>query len=757
MRLVEELTDYALTNAACGAVSLGAVRVGVTARACDDRYASQELVDTEARILERAVSGGFRAPARLPAELMDELAAGRDPALTAEQLEAVARLVSSRDLLTVMTAPAGAGKTTTLAAAAGICGHGGREVIMLAPSARAAAELSAATGAPGHTVARWLLQQRRPPGTRRTPGNQARLGPGSVVVVDEASMLSTADLDQLTAHVASARATLVLVGDPAQIGAVNAPGGMFEHLIHTMGARTVELTELHRFTNPWEGAATLRLRDGDPSVLADYVDHGRVHPEPSSQDAADAVFARWQHAADWGQDALMLAKSWADVSALNARARVVGIATGAITGSPLATVTSRTASTQGHPEQRTWLAGDILIAKRNTTQIPIGTDTLRNGDRFRVLAASEGGGLVVEDLRGRGTTTLPTPYLARHAEYGWAATIDGAQGATADVGIVLARSGLDREHLYVAMSRGRAENHVHTTPEVMAGDAGPHRPTPAPTQPPGLVAPASAQPHPLKAALAPAPVTAMTARGPFKSSLTQASDALRASPTATGACLPTAHGHDTDQPSHSADLDSAIAQLAAAIRASGRERAAHTLLDEPVERARELAWTRREELRPPRPIPDGHRRHLRDLERARADLDRVSETKTRVATQVRDLEGQLVELPFWARGRRRDLQARLEVTNDGLLRHVDTEVHRAERRVAAAAEVVDTDTAQRLDADRADRERRHRDWLEQPRRPYIDPNQFPRRAGGTAISPSRQPRQPYRTPAPPARDHGIQR
>ena len=81
----------------------------------------------------------------------------------------------------------------------------------------------------------------------------------------------------------------------------------------------------------------------------------------------------------------------------------------------------------------------------------------------------------MQDLRGRGTTTLPAAYLARHSEYGWATTIDGAQGATADVGIVLARSGLDREHLYVAMSRGREANHVHTTPEVATGDAGPHR------------------------------------------------------------------------------------------------------------------------------------------------------------------------------------------------------------------------------------------------------------------------------------------
>jgi ATP-dependent exoDNAse (exonuclease V) alpha subunit len=139
------------------------------------------------------------------------------------------------------------------------------------------------------------------------------------------------------------------------------------------------------------------------------------------------------------------------VNALNARARAVAIATGTVTGPDLAVVATRSASTRGQTEARSWRAGDVHIAKRNDTRIAIGAETLRNGDRFRVLAASDTGGLVVADVRGRGTLTLPGTYLARHAEHGWAATIVGAQGATADIGIVLARSGLDREHLYVAI------------------------------------------------------------------------------------------------------------------------------------------------------------------------------------------------------------------------------------------------------------------------------------------------------------------
>jgi len=410
--LVEQLTSSALAGSVHGAVALGADQVGVTARVSDDRYASAELVDTEARILERVIAGGFHTSCGVPAHAVGWFFDGESAALSDEQRRAAVKLVASKDLVTVMTAPAGAGKTTTLAAAVRVWWKTNTEVIMLAPSARAAAELATATAAPGHTVAHWLLTQQHlddQPPRRPTPGDIGRLGHRSVVVVDEASMLTTTDLDQLTARVARAGASLVLVGDPGQIGAVNAPGGMFEHLTHVLGPRTVELTELHRFTHPWEAAATLRLRDGDPSVLPEYAEHGRIHPEATSQDVADAVFDRWHTATDAGLDALMLARSWTDVTELNARARAASIATGAVTGPVLATVTSKTPSTRGQAEQRLWRAGDVLIAKKNTTRIAIGADTVRNGDRYRVIAAEPGEnvGLVVEDLRGRGTTRCP--------------------------------------------------------------------------------------------------------------------------------------------------------------------------------------------------------------------------------------------------------------------------------------------------------------------------------------------------------------
>jgi hypothetical protein len=598
----------------------------------------------------------------------------------------------------------------------------GMQVTALAPSARAASELSDATGAPGQTVARWLLTHDHLDDPERARHRLRFLPPREVVIVDEASMLSTADLDHLTARAVNTGTPLVLVGDPAQIGAVNAPGGMFEHLTHTLGAQVIELTELHRFANPWEAAATLRLRAGDPTVLDVYAQRGRVHPEASSEDAADAVFDRWRTATDHGHDALMLARAWTDVNALNARARAVAVATGQVTGPDLVRVATRSASTRGQTEDRTWRAGDVLIAKKNTARVPIGGETLRNGDRFRVLAATDSGGLVVEDLRGRGTTTLPPGYLAAHAEYGWAATIDGAQGATADIGVVLARAGLDREHLYVAMTRGRHENHVHTAPELATGDAGPHHHPPTPTGTAARSWPDRRQPHPTDGQV----------------------DGKGAARPPAGVQLPFP------------DLDGALAQLARAVATSGRERAAHSLLDPPVQAAREAAWVKADAAHPARQVPVEHRHHQGDLNRAREERDRARRHLDRLADELRTAETDLGNVGFFARKRRAELTATVTLTQRVVGDAVDS-LDRAETKVTRLTGVVDADTHERTLGDDQDREARLDTWRARGTWPIADPNPHtgpddPRLQPAASVPDS----EPYAIELdPPHHDHGY--
>ena len=77
--------------------------------------------------------------------------------------------------------------------------------------------------------------------------------------MDEASLVGTLALDELVAAARDARSKVVLIGDPVQLSAIDA-GGMFAALVGDRGALAAELTDVRRFVNPWEKAASVEMR-----------------------------------------------------------------------------------------------------------------------------------------------------------------------------------------------------------------------------------------------------------------------------------------------------------------------------------------------------------------------------------------------------------------------------------------------------------------------------------------------------------------
>jgi hypothetical protein len=80
------------------------------------------------------------------------------------------------------------------------------------------------------------------------------------------------------------------------------------------------LTELHRFTDPTEAAATLTLREGKPEALDFYLHRGRVHVGDIATTTHDA-FAAWVSDRAAGLDTIMLAPTRKLVAELNRQAR----------------------------------------------------------------------------------------------------------------------------------------------------------------------------------------------------------------------------------------------------------------------------------------------------------------------------------------------------------------------------------------------------------------------------------------------------
>ena len=228
------------------------------------RFTSEAVLAEEEHIITWAIDAQTEPPA--PSTTVE-----RD-GLDVLQAEAAAA-VAGDDRLVLVVGPAGAGKTSMLAAAVNDLHAQRRAVFGVAPTAKAARVLERDTGMRADTVAKLLHEWQR---SDRPPLPEFQLGRRERrVVVDEAGMISTPALHQLVTLAEANRWRLVLVGDHRQLQAVGR-GGLFAELC--ANGRVDELERLHRFTHDWEAAASLQLRSGDPRALDAYEAHDRIIP-----------------------------------------------------------------------------------------------------------------------------------------------------------------------------------------------------------------------------------------------------------------------------------------------------------------------------------------------------------------------------------------------------------------------------------------------------------------------------------------------
>lgn len=141
--------------------------------------------------------------------------------------------------------------------------HGDDSVIGLAPSAAAAQVLADDLGIETENIAKWLHDH-------TTQGLSFRAA--QLVIVDEASLAGTLTLDRITSHASQVGAKVLLVGDWAQLTAVDA-GGAFGLLVRDRDD-TPELVDVRRFHHEWERRASLGPRIGDTTVIDTYQAHG---------------------------------------------------------------------------------------------------------------------------------------------------------------------------------------------------------------------------------------------------------------------------------------------------------------------------------------------------------------------------------------------------------------------------------------------------------------------------------------------------
>ena len=408
-------------------------------------YSSQDILDAEQRLLAHSQqTGGPALTARLVARHTSRKMRG--VRLDPDQAVAITHIARSGLTLDLLVGPAGSGKTTALRALhrAWTAAHGRDSVIGLAPSAAAAEVLGDSLGVRAENTAKFLYEHAK---------GRWNLEAVQLVLVDESSLAGTLALDRIAEHAAEVGAKVVLIGDWAQLSAVET-GGAFGMLVRHRQS-VPELTDVRRFANDWEKTASLGLRHGRTDALDEYQERGRLR-DGDAEAMLDAIYEAWRSDRDEGLRTLMIAGTGEMVCQLNERARGDLVEAGRVESDGLRLHDGTTAG-----------VGDLVITRLSDRRLSTGRAWVKNGDRCQVTHRYDDGSLAVRRL-GRGdkphgkALVLPAKYVREEVELGYSSTVYRAQGASVDTAHALVDPETSsRELFYVAMTRGKHRNHAY--------------------------------------------------------------------------------------------------------------------------------------------------------------------------------------------------------------------------------------------------------------------------------------------------------
>ncbi|PPJ36492.1 hypothetical protein C5E45_20835, partial [Nocardia nova] len=433
-------------------------------------YTTPRTLAVEARLVELFNDTGARAVPR--AAVQDAVRAyHRDPAngglrLNQDQIAVIARFATSGRRFDVANAPAGTGKTTAMGVLADAWRSEGGTVLGLAPTAAAAHDLGADIRSRTDTLDKLLavLDAHTPTPQRLAespdpvtslPQWVLDIDNRTLVIIDEHVRIVDPKRLQAMTFLMMRGATVRFLGDLEQLPAIG-DGGAAADIIEVADAIT--LSNVVRFAEPAEAAASLLLREGDPAGFGFHLDRGRVHAG-SRASVIDAAYTAWSADIAAGLDAVLLAPTHVIVGELNQRARA----------DRLATTTAPRGPEIELPDGSAVSGGDTICTTSNERRLTVGQsgDYVRNGYRWLVTAVGADGSLTATRLeKGRASgvsVVLPPEYARSHVRLGYASTIDSVQGITADACHTVLRGNESRAQLYVALTRGRLGNYLYLT------------------------------------------------------------------------------------------------------------------------------------------------------------------------------------------------------------------------------------------------------------------------------------------------------
>jgi Ti-type conjugative transfer relaxase TraA len=392
------------------------------------RFTSRDMLGAERTLLENADElaqrpGHHVDPKRRTAVLSQHR-------LSAEQERAVVQ-VTTRGDLKALAGVAGSGKSTALTAMRRVWEAEGYTVKGAALAGIAAENLEITAGIQSRTLASYELawSNGRDPVSRR-----------DVLVIDEAGMIGTKQLERVLAVAQKAHAKVVLVGDPEQLQAIEA-GAPFRGITAAHGVSN--LTEVRRQKSQWQRDATAALATGKTAAALDAYDkQGGIVAVEKREEARSALLARWASDAkrEPHQSHLILGYTRDEVQALNGAVRALRQQSGQL---------GKTEVVPTEHGKKPFALHDRIRFGRNEKTLGV-----KNGSLGTVERIEHGVLQIKLDGQEEARVAVDTKFY-KHLDYGYATTVHKAQGTTVDRTYILATPHFDRHTSYVALSRHR--------------------------------------------------------------------------------------------------------------------------------------------------------------------------------------------------------------------------------------------------------------------------------------------------------------
>lgn len=424
-------------------------------------YATPKMIQAEKALLAGVISRKGERQFVAP-ELMEKAITAK-VGMSDEQAVAV-RHALNQDGVSVIEGSAGTGKSYSLGGVADAVRDAGMHVFVIAPSHKAKEVIRHDTSTDEDSA-------------KATTGFLNRIAKGGIeltdqtaIIVDEAGMVGTYDMEKLLSSAQKAGAKVILAGDTKQLQPVSA-GGPMSAIAKTCGTQRIE--RIRRQRVEWQRSASEDFAKGQHTrAMEAYQTAGRLKVGQTAEDAIAQLTADWKadllaYPSDRPDARLVVTGRHKDVALLNASLRQAMREAGKLEGDDFE-VRGFTRGQNKFLDTFHVAQGDRLIFGET---VKVGTVTINNSDMATVESITPVKGqpplfrikldkgdtieCAWSDLIGWREREVPDEERNPHITHGHCVVTHASQGTTVDRCFIYNGHGMGAESAYVAMTRHR--------------------------------------------------------------------------------------------------------------------------------------------------------------------------------------------------------------------------------------------------------------------------------------------------------------